>query len=144
MLDLETDDERCWENTVSPKFLRYRLEWILERSIDELQQLFKNNFVDILITPQWSLKFPFGQFIENFTGYRRINHVIISEDATDDGEEQYDSAIGEEISLIKMIENYVDRLAYTDQIKSKLKEVSVRMYHEASKEMEEKRSYENT
>ena len=46
--------------------------------------------------------------------------------------------------LIKMIENYVDRLAYTDQIKSKLKEVSVRMYHEASKEMEEKRSYENT
>jgi len=144
MLDLETDEERCWENTVSPKFLRYRLEWILEHSIDELQQLFKNNFVDILITPQWSLKFPFGQFIENFTGYRRINHVIISEDATDDGEEQYDSAIGEEISLIKMIENYVDRLAYTDQIKSKLKEVSVRMYHEASKEMEEKRSYENT
>jgi hypothetical protein len=119
------------------------LEWILEKSFDELQELFYNNFVDILITPEWSLKFPFSTFIENFTGYRRINHVIITnEDALDydDSEEGGDI---QEISLISMIENYVEQLPYTDQIKSKLKEVSIRFYHETSKELEEKRSHEN-
>jgi hypothetical protein len=143
-LDLETDEEQCWENTVSPKFLKYRLEWILERSIEELQDLFYNNFVDILITPQWSLKFPFSTFIENFTGYRKINHVIITEEdaAAAEGNESGDGTT-QEISLLTMIENYVDGLAYSDQIKNKLKEVGVRLYHEAAKELEEKR-YENT
>ena len=36
LLDLETDEELCWENVVSPKFLKYRLEWILEKSFDIL------------------------------------------------------------------------------------------------------------
>jgi hypothetical protein len=144
MLDLETNEEKCWENTVSPKFLRYRLEWILERNIAELQELFYNNFVDILITPQWSLKFPFSTFIENFTGYRRINHIIITEDEEGKDSEQEEYADSQEISIMNMINSYVDGLPYTDQIKEKLKEVSVRMYHEASKELEEKRTYENT
>lgn len=143
-LDLETDEEECWENKVSPKFLKYRLEWILERSVEELQELFYNNFVDILITPQWSLKFPFSTFIENFTGYRKINHVIITEEdsAAAEGNESGDGTT-QEISLLTMIENYVDGLAYSDQIKNKLKEVGVRLYNEAARELEEKR-YENT
>jgi DNA repair exonuclease SbcCD nuclease subunit len=142
MLDLETNEEQCWENVVSPKFLRYRLEWIFERNVEELQKLFNNNFVDILITPQWSLKFPFSTFIENFTGYRRINHIIITDEEISEEGEEYEG--GEEISLLNMIENYVNDLPYSDQIKSKLKEVSIRLYHEASKELEEKRTYENT
>ena len=144
LLDLETDEELCWENTVSPKFLKYRLEWILEKNIEELQTLFYNNFVDILITPQWSLKFPFSTFIENFTGYRRINHVIITDEEADNisNEELTDGDISQEISLVTMIEKYVDGLPYTDQIKQKLKDVSERLYHETTKELEEKR-YEN-
>ena len=144
LLDLETNEEQCWENTVSPKFLRYRLEWILEKSIEELQELFKNNFVDILVTPQWSMKFPFSSFIEKFHGYRRINHVIVTDDDSMMTEDMETGEVTQDISLLTMIENYVDGLAYTDQIKEKLKEVGIRLYHETSKELEEKRSYENT
>jgi DNA repair exonuclease SbcCD nuclease subunit len=144
-LDLETDEEVCFENVVSPKFLKYRLEWVMEKSIEELQELFYNNFVDILVTPQWSLKFPFSQFVEKFNGYRRINHVIITEEdsAAAEGAEDADG-LTQEISLLTMIDNYIDSLPYTDQIKQKLKEVSARMYHETTKELEEKRSYENS
>ena len=143
LLDLETDEELCWENTVSPKFLKYRLEWILEKSVEELQEIFYNNFVDILINPQWSLKFPFSTFVENFTGYRRINHVIITdEEAEAITDEDTEGNISQEISLIAMIEKYVDGLPYTDQIKQKLKDVSEKLYHETYKELEEKR-YEN-
>jgi len=143
LYDLENDEERCWENVVSPKFLKYRLEWIMEKSIDELQDLFYNNFVDILITPQWSLKFPFSTFIENFSGYRRINHVIITDEESESIEDIDDSGLSQEISLLTMIENYVEGLPYTAHIKEKLREVSNRLYHEALREMEEKKSYEN-
>ena len=143
LLDLETNEERCWENTVSPKFLRYRLEWILEKNVEELQQLFHNNFVDILINPQWALKFPFSTFIENFSGYRRINHIITTDEESSDDVQQ-DTEDGQEISILNMIDTYVEGLPYSEQIKEKLKEVSVRFYQEASKELEEKRSYENT
>jgi len=142
-LDLTTDEEECWENVVSPRFLRYKLEWVMERSFEELQELFRNNFVDILITPEWALKFPLGTFIENFEGYRKINHIIVSEDEIDQMNESEDGQIVEEISLLKMIDNYVDNLPYTSQIKQKLKEVSSRLYHETYKELEEKRTYEN-
>jgi len=146
LLDLETDEERCWENTVSPKFLRYRLEWVLEQKIEDLQDLFYNNFVDILITPEWSLKFPFGQFIENFTGYRRINHIIVSEDSLGDESEDNEAEgyVSEEITLVKFIENYVNGLPYPSHLKEKITEVSKRFYNETLKELEEKRTYENT
>ena len=62
----------------------------------------------------------------------------ISEDGSDE------TGMGQEISLLSMIDNYIDGLPYTDQIKQKLKEVSTRMYNETTKELEEKRSYENT
>jgi DNA repair exonuclease SbcCD nuclease subunit len=143
-LDLETDEEVCYENTVSPKFLKYRLEWVLERSTEELQALFENNFIDILVTPEWSLNFPFSTFVERFSGYRRINHHIITEeDAAVAEEDESTDGITQEISLITMIENYVNTLPYTDQLKNKLKEVSTRMYYETHKELEEKRSHEN-
>jgi hypothetical protein len=33
LLDLETNEERSFENTRSPRFVKYRLEWILEQPI---------------------------------------------------------------------------------------------------------------
>ena len=115
----------------------------MEKNVEELQQLFHNNFVDILINPQWALKFPFSTFIENFSGYRRINHIITTDEESSDDVQQ-DTEDGQEISILNMIDTYVEGLPYSEQIKEKLKEVSVRFYQEASKELEEKRSYENT
>lgn len=137
LLDLETFEESSWVNNYSPKFLRYRLEWLLEQTVETIQKLFNNNFVDILITPQWSLKFPFSTFTESVSGYRKISHIILSEeeasDKTDDSE--VDGA-AEEISIINLIENYINEMAYTDQIKEKLKSVSTGLYYETLREFE--------
>jgi DNA repair exonuclease SbcCD nuclease subunit len=135
-LDLETNEEQSWENVRSPKFLKYKIEWILEQSIERLQEAFFNNYVDILISPQWSLKFPFATFVEQFYGYQKINHIIVTDDelVEVDGEE----GIAEEISLLKMIEHYVDATAYNEGIKDKLKSVSIGMYHEMLSILEDK------
>jgi DNA repair exonuclease SbcCD nuclease subunit len=142
LLDLETDEETCFTNHRSPKFVKYKLEWVLEQTMEKLQELFHNNFVDILVTPQMSLKFPFAMFAERLKGYRRINPIITEnqEVITEDGEviEQY-----EEIVLSRLIEKHIESLSYSDNIKEKLKQVSGKIYQEALTELAEKKSFDN-
>ena len=143
LLDLETNEEISFPNNNSPKFLRFKLEWLLEQPIGKLQDLFFNNFIDVLVTPQWSLKFPFAIFAEKFTGYRKINPIITSEDGevlTEDGEiiESY-----EEINLNKLIEKHIETLPYSENVKESLKKFTANLYQETLKELEEKRSVEN-
>ena len=142
LLDLETNEETSFENLKSPRFVKYKLEWILEQPIGRLQEMFNNNFVDILVTPTWSLKFPFSMFAEKFSGYRKINPIITEggEVMTEDGEivESY-----EEINLSNLIEKHIDSLPYSENVKENLKKVSAKFYQETLKELEEKRSYEN-
>ena len=142
-LDLESDEEVSFPNNHSPKFVKFKLDWVLEQPIGKLQALFENNYVDVMVTPQWSLKFPFGIFADKFTGYRKINPIITSGDddvTTEDGEiiDAY-----EEINLSRLIDKHIESLPYSENIKQSLKNVSSRLYHETLKELEEKRSYED-
>lgn len=140
LYDLETDQETQFLNDYSPKFLRYRLEWVLEQTLEDLQTTFKNNFIDIMLTPQWSLKFPFSAFTEKFRGYRKINHNIITEDEQkiEEGLEIDDTETGE-INLPFLIERHIESLHYSDSVKEKLINVSKKLYHDALRELEEKR-----
>jgi hypothetical protein len=144
LYDLEKDEETQFKNDYSPRFLRYKLEWILEQTLEDLQATFQNNFIDIMVTPQWSLKFPFSAFTEKFSGYRKINHNIVTEDeqSTDESGELMEGEAGE-INLTTLIEKHIEGLHYSDAIKEKLTGISKKLYHEAVRELEEKRNYEN-
>ena len=48
-LDLETGKEVFFENTISPKFLQFRIDKIDKAQLMEINKLSKNNFVDINI-----------------------------------------------------------------------------------------------
>jgi hypothetical protein len=144
LYDLQEDKEIQFKNDYTPKFLRYKLDWILEQTIEDLQNIFYNNFVDIMITPQWSLKFPFSAFVEKFKGYRKINHIIVTEEEQKieyDNDEEKEST-NEEINLTVLIEKHIEDLHYSDAIKEKLKIVSKKLYQETIQELEEKRNYE--
>ena len=118
-----------------------KLEKVLEYTIEELQIMFHNNYVDILVDSSWSMKFPFSQFIEKFTGFRKINYVITASSESD--EDEYDDEATDEINLLQLISEHVSSLPYGDGIKERLMSVSTRVYNEVTKLMEEKRSYEN-
>ena len=138
--DLESGQEIQYKNDYTPKFLKYRLEWILEQNIDDLQKIFFNNFIDITVCTQWIFKFPFSSFVEKFTGYRRINPSIISEDAADADDLEEEAT--EEISIVDLIQVYINELNYSQAIKEKLYSVSKKMYQETLKDLEEKRNIE--
>jgi DNA repair exonuclease SbcCD nuclease subunit len=48
VLDLETGYEEYYDNHYSPKFVRLTFEKVLNSTPDELNPIFKNNFIDIL------------------------------------------------------------------------------------------------
>ena len=49
VLDLETDEDIFYENTISPKFLQFTIDKIDKDQLMEIHELSKNNFVDINI-----------------------------------------------------------------------------------------------
>ena len=144
MLDIEKDEEVFYPNTRSPKFLRYRLEFILEQTMEWLVDAFKNNFVDITVTPEWSLKFPFSTLAEKVPGFRKINPIIMTDqDSLTEGEDGQIIEQTSEINLISLIDEYIDSLPYTENVKEGIKKISHKYYQETIKDLEEKR-YENT
>jgi len=144
LYDLDTDTEAEFQNDISPKFVKYKLEWLLEQPIGSLQELFYNNFVDVIISPQWSIKFPISTFNEKFSGYRKINYIISdhNDNVLDDESETLLNDHNEEISLTSLIDKHIETLPYSENIKESLKKISNKFYQETLKEIEEKRLYE--
>ena len=137
LYDLETDKETEFLNTVSPKFLRYKMEWVLERSLDELQSLFYNNFIDILVSAEMSLKDHFSSLSEKLSGYRKLTHTLVDDAKPVEDEESLDE---EEISVQGLIEKYVESTGHSEALKEKISQFSRKVYEEALREMEERRT----
>lgn len=126
LLDLETLKETQFANTHSPKFLRFKLAWLLEQPMAEIQKMFENNYVDIMVDATWSTWFPFSMFTESFTGYRKFNYIITTIDSEHSDELPVET---EEINLLKMIEMHIDSLPYNDGLKEKLTKASTQIYN---------------
>lgn len=125
-LDLDTLEETQYKNTISPKFLRYKLSWLLEQPIPFIQELFTNNYVDVMVEATWSTWFPFSMFTESFTGYRKLNYIITTADAENDDELPVET---EDINLLRMIELHIESLPYNDGLKEKLTKASTQIYN---------------
>lgn len=125
-LDLDTLEETEYVNHSSPKFLRYKLAWLLEQPVGKMQELFYNNYVDIMVDATWSTWFPFSTFTEAFSGYKKINYIIttIDSDAGDDLPVET-----EDINLLKMIQLHIEALPYNEGLKEKLVETSTKIYN---------------
>lgn len=134
LLDMKEDKDIRFINDRSPQFLKFKIDDILNISMEDMQKHVHNNFVDIIVDSNWTTRFPFAQFSDALDNHRKINYVLSS--LTKDYEdEDYD---GEEIELEDLIQIYVNDLPYTDKTKEKLLEVSLKLYKKAVKLTEEK------
>ena len=127
LFDFEHNTEKQFVNDYSPKFLKIKLESLFNKTLPEINEKFNNNFVDIIINNKWGTKFPFGQLIDNLSGYRKINYIF----AGLDEEAGIGTPIGKEIHLEELIVSYIDAIGYNEKIKDKLKSKSLELYHKA-------------
>ena len=88
VLDLNDDgvNERFIENKFSPTFIKHNIRDILNMSLDEIKDIFNNNFVDIYIDHDFAKTFPITRFIElvKECGHRSLEFQPYALEATQD------------------------------------------------------------
>jgi hypothetical protein len=140
IFDIVNEEEKFFPNTLSPKFIRILFEKVLEMEESEVQAYFKNNFVDIVVDPKWSLNFPFSSFSDDVKGYRRLDFIprianIEDEDGTLLEDE---NAHLEKIDILELSEKIIYNTQHSDSIKQKLMTTIKTLYEKVQKAQEEK------
>jgi DNA repair exonuclease SbcCD nuclease subunit len=122
ILDTETGTEEFVENPISPRFVRFGVEDILEMRLDKLKQLCANNFVDVYVDEGAAIDFPFQALEELLDGFHRkltfktnMTAHAINEESTDMAEGNYD------LDIMSISDRFISSLAYETKLKDALK-----------------------
>jgi DNA repair exonuclease SbcCD nuclease subunit len=139
-LDIETEEELYYPNTISPKFIRILFEKVLEMEEDEAKEYFRNNFVDILVDPKWSLNFPFSVFADDMKGYRRLDFVPRMANVEDEDGMLLESedADMEQIDIIELSQRLIYNTQHSDKLKENLLNTIKSLYERVQKSQNEK------
>ena len=133
LIDLCAGVEQRFINNVSPKFLRVKLKNIINLTIDEINHKFKNNFIDIFVPDELSTSFPFGQFIDLLSGYKKIEYILTGIDNNQDTTELVETG---NINISNLIESYINTLNLNTTQQKRLMSESLKYYNLAIKNNE--------
>jgi DNA repair exonuclease SbcCD nuclease subunit len=130
LLDLETEEEILFENDFSPKFIRIGFDSVLERTPIELEDLFRNNFIDILIDPKLAVKASLGILTEMITTQLKTTFTPITENKTQDQnlEDALFNLDGKNFSIVDFADEYINSMSESDETKEKMKKTIKVLY----------------
>lgn len=141
-LNVESDElvESFFENTYSPQYVKFNIDNILELNINEISKLFKNNFVDILISSDMSKTFPLTNFIDlvENCGHRTIEFIPFTNNKEKNKEEiKLDDNY--EYNIFEILKIYLESRNTPHTISEKV----IRVFTDAySKSKNKEKSYE--
>lgn len=121
ILDLENGTEEFVENPISPRFIRFNVEQLLDMRLGDLKDACRNNFVDVYLDESQAIDFPFQELEEHLEGCHRkltfkTNMAAQSSTVSEDG------SVGEgDLDLMNISDRFIDSLSYDDKLKGKLK-----------------------
>ena len=131
-LDLSTEKEKVYTNNFSPKYKKYAFNYILEKTPEELEPEFRNNFIDIFIDPSLALKTQLGVIPEIIGTQRSLNfhpqnNSNIPVFNSTDGEP------GEQFNVMGFIKKYVFSIPdESEEAKEKLYNSLTKLYQKVS------------
>jgi DNA repair exonuclease SbcCD nuclease subunit len=137
LLDIKNESETFYENTHSPKFIRVLFERVLEMEEEEARSFFFNNYVDILVDPQWSLNFPFSTFTEEMKGYRKLDFIPRMNNTDEDGQLLDEEAALEKIDILELSMKLIQSTSHSESLKQKLMNTVKALYEKVQKAEEE-------
>ena len=120
LLDLSSGEETFYKNDFSPKFKRFNFDEILEKTIDEVNELFNNNFVDIMIDPRMALKAPLNILTDSIANTRKISFHPYDPNQATLLSEKISSSDNQNFDVLDFVDDYINSLEYDEDTKSKL------------------------
>jgi len=120
LLDIEENKENFFVNNFSPKFKKYLFDQILEKTLEELEKEFRNNFVDIMIDPIMSLKAPLSILTDSIQSQRTINFHPYDPNQANNLTQQILDTEGRIFNVMDFIEEYVKNMDTDDNTKIRI------------------------
>jgi hypothetical protein len=120
LLDLEKNEEKFFVNDFSPRFKKYFFDQILEKTIEELELEFRNNFIDIMIDPIMSLKAPLSILTDSIQSQRSINFHPYDPNQANNLTQQILDTEGRIFNVMDFINEYVKGMDTDDSTKSRI------------------------
>lgn len=137
VLDLETGYEEYYENTFSPKFIRLTFEKVLNSTPDELNPIFKNNFIDILVDPEIAVKAPLGLLTDYLCTPLKISFTPISNPEQNVVDEGFHDLEGKSFSILDLTKMYLEKCNYEEEKSTKIYKAIEKLLHKVSMKIEE-------
>jgi len=126
LVDLTTMEETFFENTRSPKFVKYNLTTLYDVSLGDFKERINNNFVDLFIPTKVASNSSLSALINRVQQLtRRIEPNIYQEqDIIDKDLHDMDDIEGEfkNYNIEHLFQAYVDGLSLDDDMKQKVKD----------------------
>jgi len=121
IIDVENGTEEFVENPISPRFIRFNVDQILDMTLGELKDVCRNNFVDVYLDENQAIDFPFQELEEHLENCHRkltfkTNIATQTTTVVEDG-----SAFEGDLDLMNISDRFIDSLSYEDKLKDKLK-----------------------
>jgi len=132
ILDLSTGDHKFIQNKRSPIFIRYYINDILERHMDEILAEIEGNFVDIFIPSNVLGKYNINKFMDFLDGCaKKIEPRIYDEENPIEIDDDIQSSdfIGE-LNLMNISANFINSLSYDEDLKERLIKSVTDLYKE--------------
>lgn len=120
VLNLDDMEEIVFRNNYSPKFKKFYFHQILESTPEQLEPLFRNNFIDIFIDPEMSIKAPLNILTETITSQRTLKfHPYNSVNETELSQQIFESE-GKSFNVVDFIKDYVSNMDKDEVTKNKI------------------------
>lgn len=132
VLDLETGYEEYFENNYSPKFTRMSFDQVLNSTPTELNSVFRNNFVDILVDPELAVKVPLGLLTEYVDSPLKISFTPITTSGEDIVDEGFHDLEGKSFSILDLTKLYLEKCNYEEEKKAKIYRSIETLLHKVS------------
>jgi DNA repair exonuclease SbcCD nuclease subunit len=120
LLDLSDLSETVFVNDFSPRFKKIYFDQILESTPDDLEPIFRNNFIDIMIDPVMSLKAPLNILTDLLTSQRTLKFHPYDPEKTGSLSQQIFESEGKHFNVLDFINEYVSNMDHDSETKNKL------------------------
>lgn len=133
IIDFDKNEETFIENTFSPKFVILYLDKIIEWKIGKLEELIKNNFVDIYVPSKYISKYSVNDLINYLSEMARTIEVIPYEEETktyDDVDMEY----AENLNILDLCKKYITDSQSDDDIKTRMHSKIEELYKRVQKD----------
>lgn len=125
MVDLDDMQETFYENTISPKFVRFYLTQLYDVPLGEFKKKIRNNYVDLYVPSNVATSSALSRLINKIQKIsRKIDPNIYEQDSHIDGE-SYDMEQIEDLyknyNILHLCDLYVDGTKHDDTTKTEIK-----------------------